>query len=198
MTAAIILAVTVGVVAGRYLLPPGWAGQLDGTITVALSACLLGVGVSLGSSRRAMAGLREFGPRVLLVPAAIAAGSILGTTLAGLALGLSFPLAAAVGAGFGWYSLSGVILANLHSQAAGALAFLTNVIREYLAILLIPLLARRLGRLSAIAPGGATAMDVTLPVIARAAGPEAAAIAFLSGAVLSAAVPALVPLLINL
>jgi len=102
------------------------------------------------------------------------------------------------GAGVGWYSLSGVLVAKLHSPALGALAFLTNLFRELLAFLLVPLLSARLGVLAAIAPCGATAMDTTLPVIQRVAGPTAAMVAFLTGAVLSAIVPILIPVLIRL
>ena len=45
-----------------------------------------------------------------------------------------------MGAGLGWYSLSGALLTRLHSPELGALAFLSNVLREILAILLMPLL----------------------------------------------------------
>ncbi len=80
----------------------------------------------------------------------------------------------------------------------GAIGFLTNVIRELLAFVLIPVLAARLDPLTAIAPAGATAMDTTLPLIQRAAGSTTAIIAFVSGTVLSSAVPVLIPLLAKL
>ena len=102
------------------------------------------------------------------------------------------------GARFGWYSLSGVILAKLHSTHIGALAFLTNIGRELLAICIIPPVAARFGNLAAIAPGGATAMDTTLPIIARATDGETALLAFTTGVLLSALVPMFVPFLIFL
>ena len=100
--------------------------------------------------------------------------------------------------GFGWYSLSSVLIAQAHSPLLGALAFLANVLRELLAIILTPLVARWLGAVPAIAPGGATAMDVLLPVISRAAGREYAPLAFFSGAMLSLAVPLFVNLFLGL
>ncbi|MFZ5648571.1 MAG: lysine exporter LysO family protein [Bacillota bacterium] len=106
--------------------------------------------------------------------------------------------ASAVGAGFGWYSLSGVILSQIYSVEAGALAFLTNVMREIIAFVLIPVLAARIGSLAAVAPGGATTMDTTLPLIARSTDADTTVIAFVNGATLSAMVPVLVPLLIGL
>lgn len=63
--------------------------------------------------------------------------------IAGKFLGWSMAEGAAVGAGFGWYSLSGVIISEIHSVALGTIAFLSNVIREVSAIIIIPLLARR-------------------------------------------------------
>lgn len=106
--------------------------------------------------------------------------------------------ASAVGAGFGWYSLSGVILSNIYSVETRALAFMTNIIRELISFILIPILAVRIGNLAAVAPGGATTMDTTLPLIARATDADTAVIALVNGTTLSVMVPLLVPLLIGL
>ena len=133
------------------------------------------------------------------MPILIALGSILGAVIGGQMLNLPFNEASAVGAGFGWYSLSGVIISKIYSSDLGALAFLTNVFRELMAIILIPLLAKLGNKILVIAPGGATTMDTTLPLITRSVKQkEIAVIAFISGAVLSSLVPVLVPLLINL
>lgn len=117
--------------------------------------------------------------------------------LVSLPLRLPTTEALTVGAGFGWYSLSGILVARLHSPGLGALAFVTNVVRELLAFLLVPVLTARIGTLAAIAPCGATAMDTTLPVVCQAAGPTAAVTAFLSGLTLSLSVPILVPVLVR-
>ena len=194
MTLVILLSVVSGIIGGRWVLPGEVAPYLDQVATVALGVALFGIGVDLGRSREAIRDIFNLGYRILLVPLGVAAGSLAGAVVAGSLTGLAPGMAAAVGAGFGWYSLSGIMLARLSGPEAGTLAFLTNVIREMLALLLIPLVARRLGPITAIAPGGATAMDVTLPIIARSAGDDVAVIAFLSGALLSLAVPWLVPL----
>ncbi|MCL4426688.1 MAG: lysine exporter LysO family protein, partial [Firmicutes bacterium] len=81
--------------------------------------------------------------------------------------------------------------------ALGTMAFLANLLRELLALLLIPLVARRLGKVMAVAPAGATAMDSTLPVISRFTDPQTAVIAFLSGAALTAISPFLIPFLVG-
>ena len=48
--------------------------------------------------------------------------------------------AAAVASGFGWYSLSGVLIAETY-DVLGALAFLANVFQKIIAIVLIPIVA---------------------------------------------------------
>lgn len=105
---------------------------------------------------------------------------------------------AAIGAGFGWYSLSGGLLAKIYSVETGALAFLTNVSRELITFVVTPILAAKAGRMAAVAPGGATTMDTTLPLIARVTDPETALVALVNGTVLSSLVPVLVPLFISL
>jgi uncharacterized membrane protein YbjE (DUF340 family) len=187
-----------GAVGALKLLPGEFVAWLAPVTSAALGVLLFGIGIEIGYNRRAWRELRRLGPRVLGLPLAVAVGSIAGALGAGWGLGLPLNQASAIGAGFGWYSLSGVLLAQLAGASVGALAFLANVLRELLAVLTMPLLARYLGRAAAVAAGGATSMDSTLPVVVRAAGDEAALLAFTSGAVLTALVPVLVPLLIRL
>jgi uncharacterized membrane protein YbjE (DUF340 family) len=191
------LVIAAGVGAGRLAAGGGWltAAQVTPLTDLVLYLLIALVGVLLGADRAALAALRRAGLRFLLVPLAIAAGALLG----GLALlpvsGLPPGPTLAVAAGFGWYSLSGVLLAGLGYPAAGATAVLANILRELLALLLIPTIARRLPALQVLAPAGATATDVTLPIIIAATGPEMGLLAVASGGVLSALVPILVPLL---
>lgn len=197
MIAAILVPLTLGVAAGYFgLLPPAFAGQLEGLITWALTLLVFAVGVDLGGRREAIKELLTLGAGALLVPVGVALGSLGGTMLMGLLLGLKWNEGAAIGAGFGWYSLSGVLITELHSVRLGTLAFLTNVLRELASILILPWVYRYLGALAAVAPGGATTMDVTLPVVVKVAGEEMGLVAFASGFILSLVVPVLVPLLL--
>ncbi len=133
-----------------------------------------------------------------LVPAATVAGSLLGGLAVAALFGISAGKGLALAAGFGWYSLSGVLIADLGDPLLGSAAFLANLLREALALLLIPLLGASKRPFSAIGVGGATAMDVTLPLIEQCAGPAAVPISFASGAMLSLLVPVLVPLFYQL
>lgn len=197
MTFLVVIFIFFGAALGRWVLPGNLIGHLDMLTTSALCLMLVGIGIDLGSQKEAWSRLRSMGWRIMLVPILVAAGSLGGAVVAGLFLGMPLREASAVGAGFGWYSLSGVLLSKIYSVEAGALAFLTNVMREIISFIIIPLLAARIGRLAAVAPGGATTMDTTLPLIARTTDADTTVIALVNGTTLSAMVPLLVPLLIN-
>lgn len=188
-------------IAGAFLgyagvIPPNLVRSLDTVTTLLLGVLLFLIGIQIGENRQAWQVLQRFGVRALLLPVAVAVGSLTGALAAGVLLRIPLSQAGAVGAGFGWYSFSAVLLSKLHSPHLGALAFLTNILREFLAIVLTPYVAKYIGKFSAVAPGGATTMDVTLPIVAKSAGEDAAVLAFLSGAVLSLLVPLLVPLFV--
>lgn len=198
MTFLVIGAIIVGALLGYFFLPLEMVGYLDTVTTVALSLMLVGVGLDLGSQRQTWIRLRALGWRVLLVPALVAVGSLFGAVVGGFLLGLPVNESSAIGAGFGWYSLSGVLIAKIYSVEIGALAFLTNISRELIAFILIPILAVKMGNLTAISPGGATTMDTTLPLIAKSTDADTTVIAVVNGTTLSALVPFLVPLFIHL
>ena len=198
MALYVSLAVLGGIFLGWAVLPPAAAALLDTAVTGLLALLVFLVGIDLGGNRGAWRQAAAIGPRLLLVPLAIAAGSLAGAALAGALLAMPLKEAVAVGAGFGWYSLSGVLIAATYSVELGTTAFLANVARELIAFLLIPLLAARVGKLPAIAPGGATTMDSPLPIITRVTDAPTALTAFISGLILTAAVPVLIPLILAL
>ncbi len=198
MALAVALAVLGGVFTGFAILSPTFVAELDSVATGVLTLLVFLVGLDIGRNRDAWRQAVALGPRLFWVPAAVAGGSLAGAALAGLLLSMPLKEAVAVGAGFGWYSLSGVLIAGIYSVELGALAFLANVAREIMAFLLIPLLAAPLGKLAAIAPGGATTMDSTLPLISRITDARTALIAFVSGLVLTASVPLLIPFILGL
>lgn len=137
-------------------------------------------------------------PRNLLVPAGTVVGSLGGALVLAPLLSLPASKALSVAAGFGWYSLAGVLITNLGDPVLGSAAFVANILREEMALLLIPLLARtNLGEV-AVGIAGATSMDVTLPIIGRSCGPSCVPLAVASGAILSFLVPILVPVLYHL
>jgi uncharacterized membrane protein YbjE (DUF340 family) len=198
MIICIVAAVSSGIAVGWGIPAVMISEMLDQVITYVLAAMLFGVGISIGHNRRELVKIKEVGWRIILVPFAIAGGSLLGASVASLFFKMPLKEVLVVGAGFGWYSLSSVLITQLHSAELGAIAFLANVFRELLAFILIPLLAIHVGKIVAIAPGGATTMDSTLPIIAKMTDTPTAMIAFVSGLLLTTLVPFLIPLLLAL
>ena len=84
------------------------------------------------------------------------------------------------------------------SKAAQSLCltqpYLSNLLREIGAFLLIPLAARRLNACACIAVAGATSEDTTLPMILRYTDGETAVLSVLNGVICSAFVPVLLSL----
>jgi uncharacterized membrane protein YbjE (DUF340 family) len=194
----IFLAVTAGITAGILIIPPSISQYSGVLINMGLCFLFFWVGLDIGKSKENLVKLKDYGWRIALVPVGIVIGSIIATIFAGKIMGYAAGEAGAVGAGFGWYSLSGVLISDLHSVKLGTIAFITNVSRELIALVSIPFVAKKFGYMEAIAPAGATAMDTTLPVISRSTSPEVTIIAFLTGVLLTALVPVFVPLMLKL
>lgn len=197
MNAGIIAAVVSGVVIGLFLFPQQLVQYLGLIIDLGLCALLLFVGIDIGKNKDIINQIKSCGFRILLIPAMIALGSIIGSIVGGFTIGLPLNESGAIGAGMGWYSLSAIILSD-YSAETGAVAFITNVCREIFALIAIPFIAKYIGKLESIAPAGATAMDTSLPVVARSTDSKTAVVSFITGVVLSLLVPILVPMMISL
>lgn len=187
-------AVAVGILVGRYAFPEIWLEPLQSITMGFLYLLLVGIGINLAADSDVWILLRKIRPLALLVIPLSALGSILGAALVMFLLDGSFWLGASIGAGFGWYSLSSVLLAGELGATVGTLAFLTNTLRELLAMLLIPAATKRFG-VAGVTLGGATTMDTTLALISQAGDQQLTFIALLHGISLSSLVPLLVPLL---
>ena len=177
----------------------GYTGWLPASVTdsdastYALYLLMLLVGISIGADSRSLLVIKQQGARLLLLPAATIAGTFAGVLPVALLLNsVSIPEGLAVGAGFGYYSLSSIIITQLHSESLGVIALLSNIIREITTLLLAPLMVLWFGRLAPVASAGATSMDTTLPIITTASGKEFAIIALFHGIVLTILVPPLV------
>lgn len=195
MTMRIILAVCIGGFTGYFLFPKEMLFTTDYMLDASLCLLLLFVGIDLGKQKGMVQKVKRLGVSMLVIPIMIAVGSIIGGMIGGMLIQIPANEGGALGAGFGWYTLSSVLLLD-YSPKLSALAFLSNVFREVLAIMIIPLIAKYIGYMEAIAPSGATAMDTTLPIITNATDSKTGVLAFISGIFLSMLVPIIVPLFI--
>lgn len=123
--------------------------------------------------------------------------TILGTLSAAAAISLLFPHRSAadcmaIGAGFGYYSLSSIFITEYKGPELGTIALLSNIMREIITLLCAPLLVRWFGNLAPISAGGATTMDTTLPIITRFAGQPFVVVSVFHGFVVDFSVPFLV------
>jgi uncharacterized membrane protein YbjE (DUF340 family) len=198
MTISIIAALLFGIFSGRYFFPHSAAGALDGLATVALCFLVFLVGVDIGGNRRIFEEVKRHGTMIILVPMSIILGTAAGGVITGAILHIPVNISLSIASGFGWYSLSGILLTNLHSAEVGAIAFMANIFRELLTVISIPFIARYFNHYSAIAPAGATSMDTTLPIISRYTRPEIVVVSFFNGVLLSSLVPVLVPFFYSL
>lgn len=159
----------------------------------ALYVLMFLAGISIGSDRNSWIVLASHNYKIIWVPVSIVVGTMAGSALVAAILpSLTLKESLAVGAGFGYYSLSSVFITQLHSHSLGVVALLSNIFREVATLLATPILVRYFGNLAGIASGGATAMDTTLPVITKFSGKSYAIIAVFSGIVLTILVPFLV------
>jgi len=155
-------------------------------------------GVGIGADRKSWNILRSINIKIFLVPAGIIVGTFAGVSLASFLLpSLRLREIWAVGAGFGYYSLSAIFISKLHSETLGLVALLSNIFREIFTLLAAPLLVKYFGNLAGIASGGATSMDTTLPVISKYSGKDYAIISLFSGIVLTILVPILVTFILT-
>lgn len=177
-----------------YLFAPEFLLEHQGIlINVLLCIVLFTIGIELGQKDNAFKGVKEAGYRIALIPLLMIGGTLLFGGLSGLLCGIPIHEAMAVSAGFGWYSLGPILIAD-YSASLSAVAFLCNVIRETLGIILIPIIAKKIGYIECVAAPGISAMDLCLPIIERSANENVFLYAFVGGTVMSASVSVLIPL----
>lgn len=182
----------LGVTTGLFHILPAGVAESDISF-YALCALMFCVGLSVGNNPLAIKNFRSLNPRLVLLPVM----TILGTLAASALISILLPHRSAtdcmaVGAGFGYYSLSSIFITEYKGAELGTIALLSNIMREMITLLFAPLLVSRFGNLAPISAGGATTMDTTLPVISRYAGREFVAVSIFHGFLVDFSVPFLV------
>ncbi|EPF18666.1 Membrane protein of uncharacterised function (DUF340) [Cedecea davisae] len=129
--------------------------------------------------------------RGMIVAIVVVLSSLVGGAINALILGLPIKTGLAMASGFGWYSLSGILMTESYGPVIGSATFFNDLVRELLAIMLIPGLVRR-SRSTALGLCGATSMDFTLPVLQRSGGVEIVPAAIVHGFILSLLTPLLI------
>jgi hypothetical protein len=107
---------------------------------------------------------------LLALPVAVMAGTLCFCAGAGLFLKYGWRDSMLCGAAMGWQTLGGPMVQELRGLQLGNVAFLTNMFRDVVSLLLIPLVSRRGYELLGVTPGGVSSMDILLPGIMAASG----------------------------
>ena len=200
MTLLIVGGVIVGILTGYFVCGAIFTNEaafeagLSLAITVGLCILLIFVGLDLGLEGQVINNFKNAGLRILAIPVAVAIGTMAGAIVCSVILPVSVGESLAIGCGFGWYSLGAGIIMDAGYVTAGAISFMHNVMREVFSIILVPIVARYVGYVEAIALPGAPGMDVCLPIVERSTSGTVAVYSFISGLTLSLSVAFLVPL----
>ena len=203
-TVAIIASVAAGMAFGYLVIRRVFEGNMDQfdslaglTIKIGLCLLLVFIGLDLGLDGTVVDNFKKVGLRILVFPAVVIVGTLAGAAACSIFMDFSLKECLAIGAGFGWYTLApGIIMENGYVTAS-AVAFLHNVMRELFSIIFIPLIAKKIGYIETTGMPGAAAMDVCLPIVEKSTRSDIAVYSFVSGVILSTAVPIMVPLIIG-
>lgn len=200
----VIMMFVLGCIIGD-IYTPNW--DLHNVSMMILYALMFQVGLSVGCSPNLKAILRNFKPKMLLLPLATISGTLLFSAIISVAL-VQWRVTdcMAVGSGMGYYSLSSILITQLKvptlgQQVAaelGTIALLANICREMTALICAPLIHRIFGPLATVTAAGVTSVDVCLPAITRTCGKDMVSIALFHGMLIDMSVPLLVPFLCEL
>jgi uncharacterized membrane protein YbjE (DUF340 family) len=133
---------------------------------------------------------------LFLLPLYTILGTYLGALFAPLFIPYTLKEVMGMLSGFGWYSLSGILISDLGFPVLGSISFLSNLLRESFSFFLIPLFGRMGKRFypPAVCSSGATSMDVTLVLLSSHFGSRTMVGSIYHGVIMSLVAPLLIPL----
>lgn len=159
---------------------------------IVLCVMLFCVGYGLGSKPHIIRRFKTLNPRLALLPIATIVGTLLACAALSLFMDYSMPSILAIGSGFGYYSLSSILISQNLGAELGTIALLCNIVRELITLLGAPVLAVIFGKLAPISAGGATTGDSTLPIIMGTLGEDFVLVSMFHGFLVDFSVPFLV------
>ncbi|MBJ2189054.1 MAG: lysine exporter LysO family protein [Muribaculaceae bacterium] len=199
------LTVLLGALAGWLGLMPPFVSEYS-LPHLLLYALIIQVGLGLGMRPDIKKIIKGFNPRLLLLPVCTIVGTLSFTFLATLLFkGDSSSDLMAIGSGFGYYTLSSVLIVQFKEAAVGpeaaasiaAIALLTNVVREMFALISCQYLSKKGHGETAISVAGINSMDVCLPMIVgtgKSSDTRLVSAALFHGLILEISVPVLISL----
>ncbi len=186
-----VVSVVVGFIIGSFI-PHDWLPP-EHSMTVLLMVLILMVGISLKGSgitlKEALINKRGVQTSIIFTLCVLSAGVV----YALLTPEVSISQGLAMSSGFGWYSLSAVVMTEAYGAVWGSVALFNDLFREVFALLFIPMIMRRFPS-SAVGVGGATSLDFTLPIIQQSGGVQVVPLAISFGFIVNIISPLLMVL----
>lgn len=164
-----------------------------------LCALMFSVGISIGNDTTSFRQFRSLNPRIIFLPLMTILGTFIGVIMVSFFFkNRSVTDCLAVGSGFGYYSLSSILITEYKGVELGTIALLSNIMREVMTLLFAPWMVKYFGKLAPVSAGGATTMDTTFPIIVRTSGQNYAIVSIYHGFIMDFSVPFLVTLFCSL
>jgi len=203
MTWLIIIAVVLGLLFGYFYLRvnvadiDGFNDKVGNVMTLGLCIMIGSIGFDMGLSGTVIAQVKHIGFRVLIFPAAVIVGTAVSSVIMSFFLPLSVRECIAIGFGFGWYTFAPVAISSAGYVMAGAVSFMHNVFMETFGIILLPILAKKIGYIEACSLPGVAAGDMGLSLVEKALRPDIVVYSFAIGMSESILIPLLVTMAIG-
>ena len=183
-----VFCVVIGMVIGYFLpidyMPP------ENTMTVLLMILILLVGIGLKGSgitlKEVLLNKRGVQMSVIFTFAVLFGGVVFAMMFSDV----SWTQGLALASGFGWYSLSAIIMTDAYGAIWGSVALFNDLIREFFALIFIPVFMRKYPSAS-VGLGGATSLDFTLPIIQQSGGLKVVPLAISFGFIINIVAPVL-------
>lgn len=187
-----MISLILGIVCGQWILDDQLILFLTKQSQYVLYLLLFSVGISVGLNKQVFQKIKEYHLKILFIPFGTIMGSLIGGLVTSLIIDLSWVDSIAIASGLGWYSLSGIMITDLAGAQIGTVAFMSNLMREIIAFITIPYVARTFNKYTAIAPAGATSEDTSLPMLIKYTNEEVVVMGIFHGVICSVMVPILI------
>lgn len=162
-----LCALILGIIFGQFVLDSTWHDLCSELADYVLYLLMFSVGISVGMNESIIEKIKNYNLTILLIPIGVIIGSVFGGFICSYIFDMNLVYSLSIGASMGWYSLSGVMLESLANVQIGTIAFLSSLMREFIAFMMIPVLIKYLNTYAAIAAAGATSEDTTLPMLIK-------------------------------
>ncbi|MDN6275084.1 lysine exporter LysO family protein [Psychrobacter sp.] len=183
-----VFCVVIGMGIG-YVLPVAYMPP-ENTMTIMLMVLILLVGIGLKGSgitlKEVLLNKRGVEMSVIFTLAILVGGLVFALIFSEV----SWTKGLALASGFGWYSLSAIVMTDAYGAVWGSVALFNDLIREFFALIFIPVFMRQYPS-AAVGLGGATSLDFTLPIIQQSGGLKVVPLAISFGFIINIVSPVL-------